>query len=156
MLYEFGIERLETNSLSIYSGLKTEDLVQIFKEQKGTLAKGISPPNLQVSQLSVICILRMHLQALCLNRSKTLAKIFPYFSLKKKKSENLPLFLYLWEVTFSLLFSPGTLLCLNIKVYKSILKYGILRMFQSKVKLVLKTLLVKAKITVWLNSLKCS
>lgn len=80
----------------------------------------------------------------------------PHFSFKNKIGKSTFILVFVGSQSFIIFFSPGTLPCLSMKVYKSILKYGILRMFQSKVKLVLKTLLVKAKITVWLNSLKCS
>lgn len=138
-----------------HSVRQTEGAVQVLKQQWGTQAKGLSPPNHRgptfLSLLHAECIYKYY----ALTKGKLHPKSFPIF-LKKKfflKSTFIPVFV--GSKSF-IIFSPGTLLCLNMEVYKSIWKYGILRMFQSKVKLVLKTLLAKAKITVWLNSLKCS
>ena len=101
----------------------------------------------------------VHLECICKHYALPKGKLYPKSSPFFFQKQNWKIYLYsciCGKSEFHYFFSPGTLPCLSMKVYKSILKYGILRMFQSKVKLVLKTLLVKAKITVWLNSLKCS
>lgn len=92
---------------------------------------------------------------LALIRGKLYPKSFSLNTFKEQKLEAPSLLCIHGKSDFH--FPPsGTLVCLNIKVYKLILKYGILRMFQSKVKLVFRTLLEKAEITVWLRGLKCS
>lgn len=107
------------------------------------------------SNPGTFCISLWHLQTPHLDQRKTLSKFFPLNTFKEQKSGVHFCSVFVGSQNF--IFPPsGSLICLNMKVYKLILKYGILRMFQSKVKLVCRTLLGKAEITVWLRGLKCS
>lgn len=109
--------------------------------------------------VGVLSLCHFHFKCICKHNALSKGTLYPesfpifFFFFKIRKSTFIPVFA--GSRSF-IIFSPGTLPCLNMKVYKSILRYGILRMFQSKVKLVLKTLLAEAKLTVWLNSLKGS